>query len=255
MDLGQRRGAEALCNPYAMMKGRAVAAQLARAFTDCNNNQPPMPGIFPDYPAPIISKTPAGEREMRDVRWGLPSSSQALFQAATKRADKLRAKGTEFDFNALLKMEPDRGTTNVRNTDSKHWQRWLGPETRCLVPFTSFSEPDQFGGSLQPIWFALDPDRPLAFFAEIWTPWTCVRKITEGEVSCDLFGFLTTAANAEVAACHDKAMPVILTEPAEWDLWMSDAPWSEVKALQRPLPDGSRQVVTRGSKKDEAVPA
>lgn len=243
-----------MCNLYAMMKSRAEVAALARALSDLNNNQPPMSGIFPDYAAPIVTKGEAGTRVMRDVRWGLPSSSQALFMAAKKRADKLRTKGTEFDFNELLKMEPDKGTTNVRNTDSKHWQRWLGPQNRCLVPVTSFSEPDQGGGSLQPVWFALEEGRPLAFFAGIWTPWTCVRKISEGQVSCDLYGFLTTDANAEVAAYHSKAMPVILTEPAQWDLWMSDAPWSEVRPLQRPLPDGSLKIVERGARKDETVP-
>ena len=28
----------------------------------------------------------------------------------------------------------------------------------------------------EPIWFALDSTRPLAFFAGIWTRWTCIRK-------------------------------------------------------------------------------
>ena len=189
---------------------------------------------------------------MKDMRWGLPSSSSALFQAAKKRADGLRAKRQEFDFNELLKMEPDRGTTNVRNTDSKHWQRWLGPANRCLVPMTSFCEPDQVGGSRENIWFALSEDRPIAFFAGVWTPWTCVRKISEGEVSCEFYGFLTTKANAEVERFHDKAMPVILTEAAEWDEWMSDKPWPEVAHLQRSLPDGVLQIVARGVKKDEA---
>jgi putative SOS response-associated peptidase YedK len=248
-------GAVHICNLYAMMKSRAEAAALARALSDLNNNQLPMSGVFPDYAAPIVAKAPAGERQMRDARWGLPSSSQALFMAAKKRADKLRAKGQDLDFNALLKMEPDRGTTNVRNTDSKHWARWLGPGNRCLVPFTSFSQPHPLGGTLQPVWYALDEARPLAFFAGIWTPWTCVRKISEVEVSCDLFGFLTTDANAEVAQHHSKAMPVILTESAEWDLWMSDAPWPEVRRLQRPLPDGALKIVARGVRKDEAVPA
>lgn len=238
-----------------MMKARAEAVALARAMWDRNNNQPPIPGVYPDYPAPIVLKGADGAREMRDVRWGMPSSKKALFDAASKRADKLRAKGQAVDFDALLRMEPDKGTTNVRNTASAHWKRWLGPESRCLVPFTSFSEPDQVGGTLQPIWFALSEDRPLAFFAGVWTPWTCVRKIKEGEVACDLFGFLTTDANADVGAYHSKAMPVILTEPSEWDLWMSDAPWSEVAALQRPLPDGALKVVARGVRKDEAVPA
>lgn len=239
-----------MCNLYAMMKGRAAVAALARAM-DRNNNQPPMSGVYPDYAAPVVLRDGAGAREMRDLRWGMPSSRKALMDAAAKRADKLRAKGTAFDFNELLRMEPDKGTTNIRNTASRHWQPWLGPANRCLVPFTSFSEPDQVGGSLQPVWFALGEDRPLAFFAGVWTPWGCVRKIKTGWEDCELFGFLTTDANADVGAYHSKAMPVILTDEAERDLWLSDAPWPEVQHLQRPLPDGALTVVAKGPRQDE----
>jgi putative SOS response-associated peptidase YedK len=244
-----------MCNLYAMMKSRAEAAALARAFSDRNNNQPPMSGVYPDYAAPVVIRAEDGTREMRDVRWGMPSSKRALLDAATKRADKLRARGGEVDFTELLRLEPDKGATNIRNTASGHWKSWLVPAHRALVPFTSFSEPDHVGGSLKPIWFALDESRPLAFFAGVWTPWTCVRKIKEGEVSCDLFGFLTTEANADVRTYHAKAMPVILTTEAERDLWLSDTTWDGVKHLQRPLPDGALRVVAQGVRQDEAIPA
>ena len=69
----------------------------------------------------------------------------------------------------------------------------------------------------------------------------------------DLFGFLTSAPNAEVGAVHPKAMPVILTERTEWETWLS-APWSEAKALQRPLPDGSLRIVLRGEPEDSGTP-
>lgn len=67
----------------------------------------------------------------------------------------------------------DRGITNIRNTNSKHWRRWLGVENRCVVMATSFSEPSPTkdeNGKTPTVWFALNEDRPLFAFAGIWTP-------------------------------------------------------------------------------------
>jgi len=119
-----------------------------------------------------------------------------------------------------------------------------------VVPFTSFAEFHKPSGG--DIWFALAEDRPLAVFAGIWTRWTSVRKIREGEVTADLYGFLTCEPNAEVGAIHPKAMPVILTEPDEIETWLT-APAEVALKLQRPLSDGSLQIVARGVKKDGAT--
>jgi putative SOS response-associated peptidase YedK len=153
------------------------------------------------------------------------------------------------DFKQLLRMEPDSGTTNIRNTDSKHWQRWLDVPHRCVVPFTSFSEFNKATGG--DIWFAFDETRPLACCAGIWTNWTSVRKVKEGESTNDLFGFLTTEPNAEVGAVHPKAMPVILTIPEEIETWMS-APVDEALKIQRPLQNGALKIVATGQKEDPA---
>ena len=104
--------ARRMCNLYSMTKHRAAIVALVNAMEDRNNNQPPQPAIFPDYAAPVVMQE-NGARVVRDMRWGLPTSKKALLDAATKRADKLRAKGKEVDFDLLLQMAPDGGTTNV----------------------------------------------------------------------------------------------------------------------------------------------
>jgi len=101
------------------------------------------------------------------------------------------------------------------------------------------------------VWFAFDESRPLAFFAGLWTRWTSVRKVKEGETTNDLFGFLTTEPNAEVKAIHPNAMPVMLTTPAEVETWLT-APTADALALQRPLPDGALKIVARGDRTGDA---
>jgi putative SOS response-associated peptidase YedK len=134
---------------------------------DTTGNLPLFPGVFPDYSAPIVRKAPDGVRELALARWGMPTP-----------------------FLALKGRKADSGVTNVRNVASPHWRRWVGVESRCVVPFTSFSENEVLpDGSRTPVWFALDETRPLAFFAGIRTRWTSVRKVKEGETTNDISRF------------------------------------------------------------------
>jgi putative SOS response-associated peptidase YedK len=70
-----------------------------------------MPGVLPDYPAPVVRNANAG-RELIMMRWGMPP-------------------------------RPKFGgppITNIRNMSSPHYRGWLKPENGCLVPFNSFAE-------------------------------------------------------------------------------------------------------------------
>jgi putative SOS response-associated peptidase YedK len=210
-----------MCNQYDNKAGPQAIMKAAKAVRNAAGNLEPG-NIFPDYAAPIV-RMEGDERILTTARWGLPSPARALEGKRT-----------------------DAGVTNVRNTSSRHWLRWLAPQFRCLVPFTSFSEPGRDAeGKYEPVWFGLkdaDPDAP-AFFAGIWVPqWTSVRKLKEGEVTTDLFAFLTTVPSEPVKSVHPKAMPVVLTEPDELEMWMG-AEWAFAKALQRPLPNGALAIV------------
>ena len=114
-------------------------------------------------------------------------------------------------------------TTNIRNTKSPHWRRWLTPEARCLVPMSSFCEYADTKPRKTPKWFAIDESRPLVAFAGIWTEWDGFRgtKANPIEGKHLLYGLLTTEPNGVVEPIHPKAMPVILTTSEEFDVWLA----------------------------------
>jgi putative SOS response-associated peptidase YedK len=114
-----------MCNLYSLTKGQAAIIALTRAMRDRTGNLPPLPGIFPDYMAPVVRNAPDVVRELAMLRWGMPSSQKAQLDAASKRAGKLRAKGLDVNFDELMRVEPDSGVTNIMAsfTTRSAWSR------------------------------------------------------------------------------------------------------------------------------------
>jgi NAD(P)-dependent dehydrogenase (short-subunit alcohol dehydrogenase family) len=61
-----------VCNLYSITPNQAAIIVLFRVANRYVGNLPPMPGVFPDYPAPIIRNTDTGT-EMVTMRWGNPA--------------------------------------------------------------------------------------------------------------------------------------------------------------------------------------
>ena len=51
-----------MCNLYSITKGQAAIIEFTSAMRDTTANMPPLPGIFPDYKAPVVANR-GGVRE------------------------------------------------------------------------------------------------------------------------------------------------------------------------------------------------
>ena len=219
-----------MCNLYSITSTQQAIRDLVRAMRDMTGNLPPLPAVFPDKMAPVVRTAPDGARELVMMRWGFPP--RPPFPGSKTNT---------------------RPLTNVRNTSSRYWTPWLKkPEHRCLVPVTSFAEPDNTQGPRSIwTWFAQDESRPLMFFAGVWREWEGDRgtKAIPDVAKHLVFSFLTTDASHDVAPVHSDATPVCLFTEDEREMWMN-APVEMALSLQRPPAPGSLRVVATDTKQD-----
>lgn len=212
-----------------MTTNQEAIRRLFRVTRESVGNMPLFPSIFPDKLAPVVHNFD-NERELTMMRWGMPNPVGSKYGPYS---------------------------TNIRNVNSSHWRRWLQPESRCLVPVTSFSEyapdPNPATGKKDIVWFALNDRRPLFAFAGIWTDWNGTRGTKANpEIGAHrLYAFLTTEPNRVVGPIHPKAMPVILRED-DWDKWLN-ASTDDAMKLQRPWPDDQLEIVRCGPDKEDGA--
>lgn len=156
-------------------------------------NHPPSWNVAPTQRAMAVRRHPeSGERHLDLLQWGfIPFTTKDLKTARkpiNARAETAAGSGM---FRAALARR------------------------RCLIPVDAFYEWRDEPGGKQPYAVARRDGAPAAL-AGIWESW----RAPDGEVIRS-FAILTTAANATMAALHQR-MPVVV-EASDWPVWLGEA--------------------------------
>ena len=131
-----------MCNLYSLTPKRDMVARFFRVSHNRTVAFEPVNAIFPRHVAPVVRQSADGEREIVTMSWG---------------------------FMRLEKGRAPKPVTNVRDDQIQTNPFWRDSfrQRRCLVPASSFCEPN---GDVKPAtwnWFAInggDDARPLFAF-------------------------------------------------------------------------------------------
>jgi len=203
---------------------------VARFFRISHNRTAafePVSAIFPGHTAPVVRCSADGERELVLMSWG---------------------------FVLLQNGRAPRRVTNVRDDKILESRFWRGSfeERRCLVPASSFCEPN---GDVKPAtwhWFGLrgQNERPLFAFPGIWRRYQGPIKKEGPKQELDVFAFLTTTPNTLVATINHERMPVLLTREEDFKAWLHASPVAAL-GLAREYPPGEMRIVQEGFSKQD----
>lgn len=223
-----------MCNLYSMTAAREAVLRLFRVGHNRAAQFAPLPAVFPGHTAPVVRTAADGERELAAMSWGfvLPQPGRAPRRVTNVRDDKALA--------------------------SRFWRDSFEAR-RCLVPATSFCEPNDGRARGERAiwhWFALKgaEPRPLFAFAGIWRRHRGAIRKDGPAVEVDVFSFFTTTPNALVATVNHERMPVLLDGAEQMRCWLEASP-KEAFGLVRDLPPERLRIVRAGLEKEDPVAA
>lgn len=215
-----------MCNLYSQTRNVEAIRRLFRISDNRATRIDPQPAIFPGWTAPVIRRAEDGERELVQMSWG---------------------------FVFLQPGKAPRRVTNVRDDKiltSNFWKPSFKAR-RCLVPASSYCEPDT-GKPAKWHWFATNGEyeRELFAFPGIWQRWNGPLKKGGPDVDLDVYSFMTTAPNTLTVSINHERMPVLLSEEADFETWLTGTTEEAFKLARSFNPDAMRIVQSGFDKKD-----
>jgi putative SOS response-associated peptidase YedK len=61
-----------MCNLYSITSSQEAIGRAFRVMRDRTGNLPALPAVYPDSMAPVVHRSPGGERELSMMSWGFP---------------------------------------------------------------------------------------------------------------------------------------------------------------------------------------
>jgi putative SOS response-associated peptidase YedK len=108
-----------MCNLYSITTNQEAIAALFRVVNRYVGNLAPMPGVFADYPAPVVRNTDTG-RELTMMRWGMPPPPKSPWPPVTNIRTTTSTK-------RIARRQHDRRDVKLRVTGA----RFVMPPTAC----------------------------------------------------------------------------------------------------------------------------
>lgn len=218
-----------MCNLYSITRSHDAILRLFRVSHNRATATSPLPAVFPGHMAPVIRQS-ADERELAIMRWG---------------------------FMLLQKGRAPRPVTNVRDDTiltSRFWRPSFD-HRRCLVPASSYCEPSGERPATWN-WFALKGEaaRPLFAFPGIWTRYRGPLKKDAPNTDVEVFAFMTCPPNELTVSINHERMPVLLSEPQQFDTWLNGS-IDDAFALARPYPADAMRIVQQGADRKDLLGA
>jgi putative SOS response-associated peptidase YedK len=132
---------------------------------------------------------------------------------------------------------------------------WATPRSqrRCLVPASSYCEPKGEKPAMWH-WFALNGDdqRPLFAFPGVWTRYRGPLKKNGPNVNQEVFACMTTEPNALTASINHERMPVLISDPADFETWLSGSTEDAFK-LARSYAAEQMRIVQFGAEREDLL--
>ena len=211
-----------MCNLYAMTRKEDDLARFLRVSHNRCAAFQPVNAIFPRHTAPVVRHAADGERELVLLTWG------------------------------FIRLQPGKAPKPVTNVRDDQIQTNPSGAThsrqrRCLVPASSFCEPN---GDVKPAtwhWFAINGTNAAAFCVS-WYLAPLQRSNEEGRPQRRYRDLFVPDDHAQLAGgtINHERMPVLLTREDEFDTWLRGSP-DEAFAVVREYPADQMRIVQEGS--------